>query len=473
MRFGRTGRLIKNNKAAVKRLFAVIGGAMLIVLLLIALVFFLSHFFHFGFFVGKNEEKNAKTGVIYQINSDTVRSMEAFDSGVAILTNSSLKYLDSSGRELESNKHVFSAPVMKIRDKNVLLYDKGGTGYRVEKNTSVYYDQNASGPIICGAIGKRGNYGFSINNDAGFQSHIYVYALNGDKQFEWGSASDYCDAMALSDSGGKIAVAVLGTDNADYYSKVMLFSFRSDAPVYTVDFPDETVFDLDFITSSKLAVYSDHGVYLINGNGVRTSVSEYPSNEIRMADVTQNRLRAVVTAPFGNEQAPVVNVFNNNGKSVFSRHYNGLISSVKCGDSYVGVLVDGRVELLNKDNIAVGSIDPGLACSDFAVVNHSLYTLTTDGISRYNVYFDTQRTEAETIQDVTKNDETTAFSPVTEIGSGDPDISRITDTDAESGAQTAADGSNSPESDETIDEPEEEEQIEESEDSEEEEMLFG
>lgn len=406
----------RQKRSDVKRLFTVLGCAVLIVILLIALVWFLSHFFHFGFFAGSNEEKSARVGVIYQINSDNVRHMEAYAGGVAVLTNSALKYLDSSGHELESNKHTFSSPEMKVSNKNVFLFDKGGVGYRLEKNTSIYAEQTAPGQILCGAVGKRGNYALSVDNDGGFQSHIFVYTSKGKKQFEWGSASDYCSALALSDSGGRVAVAVLGAENAEYYSKVMMFSVHSGAPAYTVDFSDETVFDLDFISSRKLAVYTDRGTYIVNQNGVCTTLQEFPSNELRFAAVNHDGLRAMVTAPFGNEQTPVVTVFSEKNRILYSRQYTGQISGVTCGESYVGVMIDGRVELINRDNVAAGTVDPGEACSDFAVVSHSLYALKSDGISRYNVLFDTQRTEAETLKVSSEKDATTAAPPAPATG---------------------------------------------------------
>ena len=204
----------RQKRSDVKRLFTVLGCAVLIVTVLIALVWFLSRFFHLDLFNGK-EDAGARVGVIYQINSDNVRSMEAYAGGVAVLTNSSLKYLDSSGHELESNKHAFSSPEMKVNNKNVFVFDKGGVGYRLEKNTSVFSEESAPGQILCGAVGRRGNYALSVNNDGGFQSHIFVYSSKGKKQFEWGSASDYCSALALSDSGGRVAVAGLGAENAD------------------------------------------------------------------------------------------------------------------------------------------------------------------------------------------------------------------------------------------------------------------
>ena len=141
----------------------------------------------------------------------------------------------------------------------------------------------------------------------------------------------------------------------------------------------------------------------------------------------------MVTAPYGNDQTPVVTVFNERTKTLYNRQYSGQISGVVCGDFYVGVAIDGKIEVLNRDNTAVGSIDPGVACSCFAIVNHSLYTLTADGVSRYNVHFDTQKAEADTIkaasERVTATTEAAPTASVTEPLQTTSDIPADTDED--------------------------------------------
>lgn len=379
---------------------------MLIVFLLAAAVTFISRYTGLDLFTAKKTTSDIPDGVIYQVDSDNVKEIAPYDNGVVMLTNSAVQYIDSSGREIDTNKHTFASPEMQVNGKTVFVYDKGGSGYRVEKNASVYSEQAASGAITCGAIGKKDNYAFSLDNHEGYQSHIFVYSFRGQKLFEWGSATDYCFRMALSDSGNKLAVAVIGVDNAEYYSKVMVFNFNSGQPAYTVDLAGKTVFDIDFITGRRIAVYTDNGVFLIENDGEYQCISEYTAAEIMQAFVSSNGLSCTAVAPYGNEQAPVITVFDQRHKLLYSHQYNELISGLVSGGSYVGVVMFDRVQILNSDDKVLGDILPGEGCERCVIVNHSLYILTGTGLHRYSIYSDTEKA-------VTMARETTTAAPDT------------------------------------------------------------
>lgn len=412
----RPARGKKQSGADVKRLFKVLGLSLLIVLLLLAAVHFIARYTDWDIF-GSKSKNDVQDGVIYKIDADTVRMMSPYGGGVALLTNSSVLYLDSSGREIESNKHIFATPEMRLNDKTVFLYDKGGTGCRLEKNASVYREFTAPGVVTCGAVGKKDNYAFALDNHEGYQSHIFVYSFKGDKQFEWGSASDYCFRMALSDSGNRLAVCVLGVENAEYYSKVMLFSFNSGQPAYTVEFPGKTVFDIDFISGKKVAVYTDGGVYVIDGDGSMEPAQEYTANEIEYACVSSSGLNCTAVMPYGNEQAPQVTVFDASHKKLFTHSYATLISGVTASDSYVGVVMYDKVQIISRSDKVLGDIDIGETCDRSLISGSNLFVLAGSGLHRYNIHFDSKRAETTSSyvpQPNRTKDETTTAAPVTE-----------------------------------------------------------
>lgn len=415
----------KQSGADVKRLFKVLGLSLLIVLLLLAAVHFIARYTDWDLF-GAKSQSDVQDGVIYKVDADTVRMMSPYGGGVALLTNSSVLYLDASGREIESNKHIFATPEMRLNDKTVFLYDKGGTGCRLEKNASVYREFTAPGVVTCGAVGKKDNYAFSLDNHEGYQSHIFVYSFKGDKQFEWGSASDYCFRMALSDSGNRLAVCVLGVENAEYYSKVMLFSFNSGQPAYTVKFPGKTVFDIDFISGRKVAVYTDGGVFILDGDGAMTAAQEYASNEIEYACVTPSGLNCTAVMPYGNEQAPQVTVFDASHKKLFTHSYGTLISGITASDNYVGVVMFDKVQIINRSDKVLGDVDVGETCDRSLIVGSNLFILAGSGLHRYNIHFDSKRAETTFSyipQPNRPKEENTSAVPVSE-------------TDAESQVQT-------------------------------------
>ena len=364
-----------NNVSLIK-----VGGlTVLLLLFILAAAFFLNSKVPSVTVTDENKD------TFYSINSDTIKSIVPFSDGVAVLSASSLKYLDASGNEIVTNTHSFANPVIDINSKTVLLYDRGGYSLTIENNTSEYRKLSFNSVITTAAIGHKGNYAYVLNSDSGFQSHLYVYTLNGKKQFEWGSASDYIIDVALSDNGKYAAVTLMGIEGAQYFSKIVLFKFNSSEPVYTVELRDTTVYEIDFSASKKLTAYSDTGVYTINSKGEITSVQAYSSSEMSYSSVSYNGLACTLISRYSNEKEPLLTVFNKRGKQIFTRAFSEQLTGVYCSKSYVCVIADNVLEILNKEGNLIGKILLDETCIKAVIAERRVYALTSSGIYSFSV----------------------------------------------------------------------------------------
>ena len=352
----------------------------LLLMLILAVAFFMNSKLPAA--TGKEE---ADKDIFYSINSDNLKCFEPFSDGVALLSASSLKYLDSAGNEIVTNVHSFANPVIDVNSKTVLLYDRGGYSLRIENNTSEYKSHSFNSVITTAAIGHKGNYAYVLNSDSGYQSHLYVYTLNGKKQFEWGSASDYIIDVALSDNGKYAAVTLIGIDGAQYFSKVILFKFNSSEPVYTVTLHDTAVYEIDFVANKKLSVYSDTGVYNINSKGEFTAIQSYSASEMSSSSVCYNGLSSTLISRYSNEKEPVLTVFNKRGKQIYSHTFSEQITDVYCAKNYVCLVSDNVIEILNTEGTVIGKILMNEACIDAVIAGRRVYVLTSSGISSFSV----------------------------------------------------------------------------------------
>ena len=386
---------VRNNASLIR----VAGLTALLLLLILAAAFFLNSKLPTAT-VREEESKD----IFYSINSDNLKSFVPFSDGVAILSASSLKYLDSAGNEIVTNTHSFANPVIDVNSKTVLVYDRGGYSLKIENNTSEYRNLSFNSVITTAAIGNKGNYAYVLNSDSGYQSHLYVYTMNGTKQFEWGSASDYIIDVALSDNGKYAAVTLMGIDGAKYFSKVILFKFNSSEPVYTVEFHDTAVYEIDFIANKKLSVYSDTGVYLVNSKGEFTAVQTYSSSEMSHSSVCYNGLSGTLISRYANEKEPLLTVFNKRGKQLFTHTFSEQITDVYCSKNYVCLVSDNVLEILNTEGTLIGKILLDEACVNAVIAGRRVYALTSSGIYSFSVNANNSRSDSiiET-QPVTEN----------------------------------------------------------------------
>lgn len=367
-------------KGDIKKLIRVLIISLLAVVFIAAVAAFLSDYSGVGLF----KEKTTVSGNFYHINPDSVKKMSAYGSGIVLVTDNAVQYVDSSGNLRTSNVHSYSDPGLCVNQKTLLLYDKGGDSFRIEKNSAIYHEYKVNGLLTCAAIGKKNNYAYAVNDEAGYQSHVLVYSASGKKLFEWGSASDYCLNMALSNDGKMLGLTVIGIDNAEYYSRVILFDFDSDQPVCSVDFSDRTVYSLDFIRQAFIA-NTDCGIYKVDFSGNSALLQDYTTSEIRHSYSCPSGLHCNSVALYGNEQDSYLSVYSSDYAPLYTRNFVGSVTDICCSRNYVSAAQDNAVYVFNRENAMIGNMSFSETVIQTVLAERNIYILTLAGLYKYNV----------------------------------------------------------------------------------------
>lgn len=407
----------KKNKSSV-----VIGVCVVLLILVMVLASVISTFS--GISVADIPGSGVKGALIYNSLPDSIRSIEAYSSGSVMLTDTAVEYLDSDGKKLATNSHLYSQPVLKVRGSTALLYDKGGTQFRIEKNTSVYNTYTVSGTLTTAAIGAKGNYAYVLNSHDSYQSHLFVYSYQGKKQFEWGSASDYCIALTLSDNGKSIAVATLGVNNGEYGTKVSLFNFRENEAEYTTELPDCTVYQLIFVKSNTIAALTDNGIFVINKKGETEKIAEYTSTELNCSDSADSGLKAIAVNRYSNSKDSQVKIYNKRFNELFDIEPDGEIYSVCTSKSFVAVILGDTIDIYNIKGDKTGSIVIGEKCIASVFSGRTLFVRTVSGIYSFDADADIDLTVKENESDENENTapEETSEQETAEIESFESEI---------------------------------------------------
>ncbi len=324
--------------------------------------------------------KEQSSILLYDSLPESIRKIEGFSSGIVMLTDTAVDYLNSDGKRFSSNSHLYSQPVMLNNGTTVFVYDKGGSSYRIEKKTAVYNNYDVNGTIITAALGKKSNYAFVLNEDAGYQSHLFVYSSRGNKQFEWGSKSDYCVKIALSDNGKSAAVSVLSVENGVYLSKIHFFNFNSEEVKYTAEFEDCTVFDIEYLNSKEIIAWTDNGIFRLDKEGNVSTVSEFQPSELRHNSITRSGLKVLALARHGNDNNSKVSVFNKKYNELYSHDFSADVSGVDSDKKYFAVVLEDSVKIFDSKDKLVSTIVLGERCIDTAFSGSRFYVHTVSGI---------------------------------------------------------------------------------------------
>lgn len=381
-------------KLNVPALLRVIGFAVLIVTVIIAIAFVID---------GNGGSSGGQYTDRFEIGAASVSSLKPYSSGAAAVADSAVYYFDGSGNRLSKNEHTYSSPVAESNGKHLLLYDLGGNNLRIEKRGEIFKEHTFKSVLTCAAIGRMGNYAFSLNSDGGYQSHLYVYSGSGKKTFEWGSSSDYISGLSLSDNGNYCAATLLTSQNAKIISVVKLFDFSSDKPVFSVDFAGSVIYDIVFASSKQLLVFCDNGVYGVSYTGEKTEILGYTSTEIKHYSNFPSGMKAVSVAVYGNEKNTKATVLSKKGKILFEKSYGEEIINVVCSKNRVSVVLHDRIETYDGRGNPVGSVVLRETCTDAVISRNRLFILGARGL--YSVPVNSVITEYErkTTENITEN----------------------------------------------------------------------
>ncbi|MDY4255908.1 MAG: DUF5711 family protein [Oscillospiraceae bacterium] len=404
---------MRNNKGRLNSaaFIRVLGAALLIVILVLAAAFVIGNKTTDD---GKTNSEAVESG--FDIGAASVKSVVPYSGGIAAIADSAVYYFDASGNQLSKNEHSFASPVAEASGRNLILYDLGGYKYRIEKRGGIYYETETASVITCAAIGKSGNYAYSLNSDGGYQSHLLVYSGRNKKVFEWGSSSDYISALTLSDNGKYCAAGVLTSENAKIVSVVKLFGFNTAEPLFSVDFAGSVVYDIAFASSKKLVVFCNDGVYSVGTDGSKELTVSYSSNEIKHFDNCPSGLKALTIAVFGNENNTRIVVLNRRGKQLFEKTFTEDVSDIICSKNRVSVVLRNRIESYDQKGNSVGLVYLKENASSAVLSRSRLYVLCANGLYSFSSNTHISFAENETEKTDVASDVSEKYAQVGETG---------------------------------------------------------
>ena len=323
--------------------------------------------------------------LIYPVTADSVIDVASFPSGVALLTSGAVEYVDPYGNLINANEHQYTNPVMTLSGKNMLLFDRGGTNLKIEKDSVTYKELTLEAPVSCADITTNGTYAYVLNADGGYQSHLFVYSYKGKLLFEWGSA-DYVLGVSLSPNGKFAAVSVLSVVNAETISKVYYFNFNKNEPVYISEFPEETVYDIEFVSTKNVVAFTDNGVYLLDASGSSSTLNHYSENELNHSDILKNGVGLSAINHYGNTNNAVVFYLDKGCKKTYEHTFQSSILGVYAGAANAAVVFADEVQILGSRDSVVGRIMLPETCIHCAISGRYLYVVSSSGLYRFNAH---------------------------------------------------------------------------------------
>lgn len=285
-------------------------------------------------------------GYPYAVNSNAVADVGVLDGDIFLLENNQTVTLNSTAKEIKRDRHTYGRPAMDICSNRALVYDRGGNRYRIETRKKIIKTGklHADESIITGAIGKKGNIAFGTLTSTA-SSRLVVINRNYKKRvFVWDCADYTVTSVALSDNGKYAAVSVIGSENAEEYSKVFVFDFDYSEPLCEKEYLGTSIIKVHFSDNNDVVAVGDNAcIFLRNFNDSKTV--KYGESTLNGFAFANNGATVLCISDYGSLNAQRLVGYRPNGKEAFRKTTDRQVKGIWSSDSRIAVLTINRVEL--------------------------------------------------------------------------------------------------------------------------------
>lgn len=283
----------------------------------------------------------------YPYSADISRLKKAVPIGSSPL----LVYDDSSVVLGSSANEVFTLQLgsadSKVISKNgrALIYSNSSNDVVLQSKTENLGKITEEGAVVAAALAKNGYFATSHSTEAN-QSVLTVYNNRFDKVFQWNCSQERIADISLSSNGRKLAIAAVGAENAEIYTRIIVFNINSEEPLADVRYPGTLFLKVAFTASNKIIAAGDNRTVVITSKGEAFDEVVYPDDSILAVCTDDNGNTVVFYEEFGGAKTGMVR-FSSSGKKSCSETLEGIPD---CVTAY-----GGKIAVANSDEINIYS----------------------------------------------------------------------------------------------------------------------
>ncbi len=321
----------------------------------------------------------AGDGYPYNIDAKSVRDMKINNSNIYLMLNDKTTTLNSTAKEIMPQTHTYSNPAMKSKNSNFIIYDLDSNRFRIQQNTEIKHEGEASGRIMAASIGKKGNYALGTYGDS-VQSVLTVYNKKNEAVFIWNFKSERISDISLSDNGKFAAVATIDALNGEINSKLYVFDFKSEDYVSCFDYNGTTLVKVDYVRQTDIVAIGDNLRSCILENTERQKDYVYGSDQLSSYSVTDGGRSTLVLSRYGSAALSKLNVYSKKNERDFSLNFEKEIKWADSDEKYTAILFETEVITYDKkgEKLATQSFEGEPI--RVAVDGKRTYVLTTSGL---------------------------------------------------------------------------------------------
>ncbi|MBQ3940259.1 MAG: hypothetical protein II723_04025 [Oscillospiraceae bacterium] len=294
-----------------------------------------------------------------------------------VLSDSYLNIYETNGSLHASRQHTYGSPMLRYAGGYALVYESGGTRFRLDNSSGMKYEKSIADSIIFGRVSENGEV-LLVTSSESCACRLLVFNVKGQGYYERNCVEDITEAEFLPDGSGCYAVSIR-VKNGAMQSVVHAYSFKS-GDLWSSQPLDMLVISV-YNTDSGLFLLGDEAASYLDSRGAVKSTYRYPDT-LAGGDCIGDT--AAVLLRNDDKHTYTVAILNGDAANPLCHVYDKTVKSIGLLPDSKNVLVQLRAKLESLHlNGTVGNSAPVAdSCSSFLQIGSYVFLTGYDRIDR-------------------------------------------------------------------------------------------
>ena len=259
------------------------------------------------------------------------QSFSEFKNGLAVASDSEIKFFTSTGRVTMTQGSEFSNPLILSSYDTSLVYDSGRNSFSLYNSFVQLYSEKLDYPIATADICDDGSF-LIVTKSKDYASTVRIYDQSFNLEEEY-YKNDRVISARLSDNGKYCAVVSLDAKNGESIVSLNVLKIGSDKLYSSVELSGLMPYECRFLSDDRVMLICSDRMFIYNLRGDIKKEFLYPSELIQVSsDADRCAMLFRGTQLNGDNR---IYVFDQNGNSIFNGILNGNISDMIYSNGYV------------------------------------------------------------------------------------------------------------------------------------------
>lgn len=320
-------------------------------------------------------------GYPYSLETLNFRSAVPIGGGPLIVYDNSTLVMNAAADEIFSLQIDNGDSKAVARNGRALIYSATSNEVILQSKTEKLGSITEQNPVTVAALAENGSFATSHAADEN-QSILSVYNNRFKKIFQWNCTQEFITDISLSSNGKRVAVAATGVENAEIYTRILIFDVDSPEPVNDIKYNGTMFLRVVYTASNKIIAVGDNKTVVHNKKGEVIDEHVYSDDSLIAICADEDGNTTVCYEEFGGLKTGIVR-YSTGGKKTCSVVIDGIPDCVAAHSGRIALASGDRITVYSSKGTEVKVIETENPVARIFICSGTVYTVEGGAIHKY------------------------------------------------------------------------------------------